>query len=195
LRSECEVRRIERIHRWESGLLSSATSPPQRTSGRRLRIGTHERRWLPDSRTDACPVVTPGRIRLFHNVHVLSEWCVTVGGKRFLPDARAAHIDDVAMPARAAPENAAGPSGKYRTGPLQRGRQPTGPSRAAYARRVASSAPWRRASSRLPSSAMPLPAISKAVPWSTDVRTTCRPTVTLTPASRPSTFTGPCPWS
>ena len=47
----------------------------------------------------------------------------------------------------------------------------------------------------LASSAAPVPAMSNAVPWSTLVRITGSPTVTLTPASMPRTFTGPCPWS
>lgn len=51
------------------------------------------------------------------------------------------------------------------------------------------------ASIKLFSSAMPFPAISKAVPWSTLVRMIGNPTVMLTPASNPSTFTGPWPWS
>jgi hypothetical protein len=61
--------------------------------------------------------------------------------------------------------------------------------------RGASSAACRNASTRLRSSARPKPAMSNAVPWSTDVRTTGRPTVMFTPASSPSTFTGPWPWS
>ncbi len=65
--------------------------------------------------------------------------------------------------------------------------------RARYLR--ASSAAWRSASMRLRSSAMPLPAMSKAVPWSTEVLTTGRPTVMFTPDSRPSTLMGPWPWS
>ena len=44
-------------------------------------------------------------------------------------------------------------------------------------------------------SAMPWPAMSNAVPWSTDVRITGRPTVMFTPDSMPSTLTGPWPWS
>ena len=39
---------------------------------------------------------------------------------------------------------------------------------------------------------MPVPSLSKAVPWSTLVRIIGRPTVMLTPALRPS---GPCPGS
>ena len=53
----------------------------------------------------------------------------------------------------------------------------------------------RSASTMLPASARPVPAMSNAVPWSTEVRITGRPTVMLTPASMPSTLTGPCPWS
>ena len=41
----------------------------------------------------------------------------------------------------------------------------------------------------------PCPAMSNAVPWSTLVRITGRPTVMLTPSSRPSTLIGPWPWS
>ena len=47
----------------------------------------------------------------------------------------------------------------------------------------------------LPGSATPRPAMSNAVPWSTLVRITGRPTVTLTPSSRPRTLIGPWPWS
>ena len=53
----------------------------------------------------------------------------------------------------------------------------------------------RSASIMLRGSATPWPAISNAVPWSTDVRITGRPTVMFTPASMPSTLTGPWPWS
>jgi hypothetical protein len=53
---------------------------------------------------------------------------------------------------------------------------------------------------------MPLPAMSKAVPWSTEVRMIGRPSVMLTPLSasqrpvagstlNPSSLTGICPWS
>ena len=49
-----------------------------------------------------------------------------------------------------------------------------GPSRAARS----------MASTRLASLAIPLPAMSKAVPWSTEVRMMGRPTVTLTPSSK-----------
>jgi len=63
----------------------------------------------------------------------------------------------------------------------------------ASARSGARSIAWRSASSKLPSSAMPLPAMSNAVPWSTEVRITGSPTVMFTPASSPSTLIGPWP--
>ncbi len=44
-------------------------------------------------------------------------------------------------------------------------------------------------------SALPLPAMSKAVPWSGLVRTKGRPSVTLTPCSTPRYLTGIRPWS
>ncbi len=47
----------------------------------------------------------------------------------------------------------------------------------------ASSAARRIARTRLASRAMPRPAMSKAVPWSTETRTTGRPAVMLTPSS------------
>src|SRR3712207_1176757 len=56
-------------------------------------------------------------------------------------------------------------------------------------------AAWRSASTMLPTSTFPVPAMSKAVPWSTEVRMTGSPTLMLTPASMPRTLTGPWPWS
>src|SRR6267143_3872160 len=65
-----------------------------------------------------------------------------------------------------------------------------------YARDLGASATASRiACTRLRSSALPVPAMSNAVPWSTEVRTNGSPTVMFTPASRPSTLTGPWPWS
>ena len=46
-----------------------------------------------------------------------------------------------------------------------------------------------------PSSAVPVPAMSKAVPWSMLVRMYGSPTVMFAPASKPSTLIGPWPWS
>ena len=43
--------------------------------------------------------------------------------------------------------------------------------------------------------ATPCQAMSNAVPWSTDVRMIGRPSVTLTPESKASSFIGPWPWS
>ena len=51
------------------------------------------------------------------------------------------------------------------------------------------------AARRLDGSASPVPAMSKAVPWSTLVRKKGKPTVTLTPVSKPMSFMGMCPWS
>ena len=48
-------------------------------------------------------------------------------------------------------------------------------------------------STRLRSSALPVPAMSKAVQWSTEVRMTGRPRVMLTPSSRPRTLMGSGP--
>src|SRR5207248_704381 len=53
----------------------------------------------------------------------------------------------------------------------------------------------RIAAAMLCQRAMPWPAISKAVPWSTLVRKKGRPRVTLTPSSKPASLTGTCPWS
>ena len=51
------------------------------------------------------------------------------------------------------------------------------------------------AAMRLAGLARPFPAISKAVPWSGEVRTNGRPSVTLTPSSKASVLTGMRPWS
>ena len=59
------------------------------------------------------------------------------------------------------------------------------------ARRAAS----RNASIRLVGLASPLPAMSNAVPWSGEVRTNGRPSVTLTPVSKASVLAGMRPWS
>jgi large conductance mechanosensitive channel len=59
----------------------------------------------------------------------------------------------------------------------------------------ASSRAIRIAASRLAGSALPVPAMSKAVPWSGLVRTSGRPSVTFTPLSTPRYFTGIRPWS
>ena len=53
----------------------------------------------------------------------------------------------------------------------------------------------RSASIRLAGLASPLPAMSNAVPWSGDVRTNGRPSVTLTPVSNARVFAGIRPWS
>ena len=47
----------------------------------------------------------------------------------------------------------------------------------------------------LAGSALPVPAMSKAVPWSTLVRKNGSPTVTFTPVSKPMSLIGMCPWS
>ncbi len=47
----------------------------------------------------------------------------------------------------------------------------------------------------LPGSAAFRPAMSKAVPWSTDVRMMGSPSVTLTALPNASSFTGISPWS
>ena len=60
---------------------------------------------------------------------------------------------------------------------------------------AASARAMRSAAPRLAGSAMPRPAMSKAVPWSGLVRTNGRPSVTLTPRSTPRYFTGIRPWS
>ena len=44
-------------------------------------------------------------------------------------------------------------------------------------------------------SATSLPAMSKAVPWSTDVRMIGNPSVTFTESPKASSFTGTSPWS
>ncbi len=53
----------------------------------------------------------------------------------------------------------------------------------------------RIAAIRLDSLALPVQAISMAVPWSTDVRTMGNPRVTLTASSNASAFSGINPWS
>ena len=53
----------------------------------------------------------------------------------------------------------------------------------------------RIASIRLFGLAIPLPAMSNAVPWSTEVRTMGRPRVMLTPRSKATSLAGMCPWS
>ena len=51
------------------------------------------------------------------------------------------------------------------------------------------------AATRLVQSASPRPAMSKAVPWSGEVRTKGRPSVTFTPSSKASVLAGIRPWS
>ena len=51
------------------------------------------------------------------------------------------------------------------------------------------------AATMLDASATPWPAMSKAVPWSTDVRMIGRPSVTLTDEPKASSLTGIRPWS
>jgi hypothetical protein len=48
---------------------------------------------------------------------------------------------------------------------------------------------------RLSGRARPLPAMSKAVPWSGEARTTGRPIVRFTPPQKSSIFTGISAWS
>jgi hypothetical protein len=52
-----------------------------------------------------------------------------------------------------------------------------------------------RASAKLEALARPFPAISKAVPWSGEVRMKGRPRVTLTPVSNPRVLMGISAWS
>src|SRR5205814_6009194 len=59
----------------------------------------------------------------------------------------------------------------------------------------ASNRAMRTAAARLDASALPVPAMSNAVPWSGLVRTNGRPSVTFTPCSTPKYFTGIKPWS
>ena len=61
--------------------------------------------------------------------------------------------------------------------------------------RAASRAARRIAAIRLAGSARPLPAMSKAVPWSGEVRTNGRPSVTLTAWSKASVLIGISAWS
>ena len=58
-----------------------------------------------------------------------------------------------------------------------------------------SSAASRSAAARLDGSALPLPAMSSAVPWSGEVRTKARPSVTLTVSAKESVFAGISAWS
>ena len=51
------------------------------------------------------------------------------------------------------------------------------------------------AASKLCVEAMPFQAMSKAVPWSTEVRTIGRPSAMFTPPSKSSNFDGMWPWS
>ena len=74
--------------------------------------------------------------------------------------------------------------------------------RAAAAGRRAARRPPRRAGAasaqrgdQAAGLATPLPAMSKAVPWSGEVRMNGRPSVTLTPASKASVLIGIRPWS
>src|SRR5664280_2551624 len=60
---------------------------------------------------------------------------------------------------------------------------------------AASRAASAKAATRLDGSARPLPAISKAVPWSGEVRTNGRPSVTLTARSKASVLIGISAWS
>src|SRR6202030_4373190 len=60
---------------------------------------------------------------------------------------------------------------------------------------LASRAASRSAATRLVGSARPVPAISKAVPWSGEVRTKGRPSVTLTAWSKASVLIGISAWS
>ena len=62
-------------------------------------------------------------------------------------------------------------------------------------RRAASWLASCTAAARLRRSARPLPARSKAVPWSGEVRTIGRPSVTLTARSKPACLTTGSPWS
>ena len=63
------------------------------------------------------------------------------------------------------------------------------------ARLAAMASARRRAAMRLSARAMPLPAISKAVPWSGEVRTIGRPRVTFTPPQKSSILAGMRAWS
>src|SRR5690606_13053570 len=74
-------------------------------------------------------------------------------------------------------------------------RQADAPAVAAAARWLASRAARRRAWMRLVGSALPVPAMSSAVPWSGEVRTNGRPSVTLTVSAKASALTAISPWS
>ena len=65
----------------------------------------------------------------------------------------------------------------------------------APARSRPSRAASRSAAIRLDGSARPVPAMSKAVPWSGEVRTNGRPSVTLTASSKASVLIGISAWS
>ncbi len=60
---------------------------------------------------------------------------------------------------------------------------------------LAISSAIRSAAIRLDGSAMPCPAMSNAVPWSGEVRTIGRPSVTLTPLAMSSVLSGISAWS
>ena len=67
---------------------------------------------------------------------------------------------------------------------------------AAQGRRAAqSSTASRTAARRLPASARPVPARSRAVPWSTEVRTIGSPSVTFTPWPNAARLSTGRPWS
>src|SRR6185437_11185980 len=65
----------------------------------------------------------------------------------------------------------------------------------AHAGCIAMRAASRRAATRLDGLARPVPAMSKAVPWSGEVRMNGRPSVTLTPSSNASVLIGISAWS
>ena len=71
-------------------------------------------------------------------------------------------------------------------------RQPPEPAPGRRSRQLARHADRREQAG---GSARPVPAMSKAVPWSGLVRTSGRPSVTFTPCSTPRYFTGIRPWS
>src|SRR5690606_22419796 len=62
-------------------------------------------------------------------------------------------------------------------------------------RSVASRLAQETASRRLTALAFPVQAMSKAVPWSTEVRTMGRPSEMFTPVSKASILNGMWPWS
>ncbi len=71
---------------------------------------------------------------------------------------------------------------------------PPAPAAAAVRRRPRSAAS-RRAAMKLVGRALPVPARANAVPWSGEVRTNGRPSVTLTPRSKASVLRGISAWS